>query len=144
MYPDYKVIKIKIYYHTWILSCTGTISFLNFPESVEVFHPFFPPFPYFPASQPLICSQIQTVLYICKYVQATRCFTFKANLNLSSPIRHVIDDGFSQLATEVTSFAAHVIESSLQAFPLLFGSNLQHRKTVQLSGNARRQNHMKT
>jgi hypothetical protein len=56
----------------------------------------------------------------------------------------MINNGFSQLATEVASFAAHVIQSPFQAFPLLFGSNLQHRTTVHCSSNARRQNHTKT
>jgi hypothetical protein len=64
-------------------------------------------------------------------------FTF---FYLYSPIRHMINNSFPQLATKVTGLAAHVIQSSLQAFTLFLGSHLQHRTIVHCLDNASTQN----
>lgn len=44
IWTDCEVLKIKIYNHTWVLNCTGTASFLNFPEPAKVLRPFSPHF----------------------------------------------------------------------------------------------------
>lgn len=48
----------------------------------------------------------------------------KWNARLEKTIRHMIDDGFSQLPTQISGLSAHVIYSSLQAFRLLLNTHL--------------------